>query len=146
MSVEGEPRGRNLRMGAVLGKKTLLLTAKMSMLYAAVQLFNHLFWPDEEEELGEVGRRQLHLILGRQADGTVLSLRFQGALSDALSWFNLHDFPEDVREHLFTPFFTSKENGQGIGLTMVQEILLGHGFDFSLESAGNGHTHFTILF
>jgi hypothetical protein len=98
LAVEGEPRGRNLRMGAVLGKKTLLLTAKMSMLYAAVSLFNHLFWPDEEEELGEVGRRQLHLILGRRADGTVLSLRFQGALSDALSWFNLHDFPEDVRE------------------------------------------------
>jgi nitrogen fixation/metabolism regulation signal transduction histidine kinase len=54
--------------------------------------------------------------------------------------------PPEVREHLFTPFFTSKENGQGIGLTMTQEILLGHGFDFSLESDERGHTSFTILF
>jgi nitrogen fixation/metabolism regulation signal transduction histidine kinase len=52
----------------------------------------------------------------------------------------------EVRDKLFTPFYTSKERGQGIGLTMVQEILLGHGFDFSLESDGAGHTDFTILF
>jgi nitrogen fixation/metabolism regulation signal transduction histidine kinase len=52
----------------------------------------------------------------------------------------------EVRDRLFTPFFTSKEGGQGIGLTMVQEILLGHGFDFSLESDGTGQTDFTILF
>jgi len=54
--------------------------------------------------------------------------------------------PAEAREQLFTPFFTSKENGQGLGLTMVQEILLAHGFDFSLESDEDGHTSFTILF
>jgi len=53
---------------------------------------------------------------------------------------------EEARKHLFTPFFTSKENGQGLGLTMVQEILLAHGFDFSLESDEDGFTSFTILF
>jgi len=53
---------------------------------------------------------------------------------------------EAVRPHLFTPFYTSKENGQGIGLTMVQEILLGHGFDFSLESDGRGGTEFLLRF
>jgi signal transduction histidine kinase len=52
----------------------------------------------------------------------------------------------EAREQLFTPFFTSKENGQGLGLTMVQEILLAHGFDFSLESNEDGFTSFTILF
>lgn len=40
----------------------------------------------------------------------------------------------EVRDHLFTPFFTTKEKGHGIGLTLVQEILLGHGFDYSLDS------------
>ncbi len=54
--------------------------------------------------------------------------------------------PQEVRDQLFTPFFTSKENGQGIGLTMVQEILLGHGFDFSLEDGGDGTASFRILF
>jgi hypothetical protein len=99
LAVEGEgSRGRVSRTGAVLGKKGLFLTAKMSFLYAMVHLFNNLFWPDEEDELGTYQRRQLHLILGRRDDGTIVTLRFQGALSDALAWFNLHDAPEDIRE------------------------------------------------
>jgi two-component system, NtrC family, nitrogen regulation sensor histidine kinase NtrY len=52
--------------------------------------------------------------------------------------------PPDVREQLFTPFFTTKPHGQGIGLTMVQEILSNHGFDFSLDSLPGGPTRFTI--
>ncbi|MBO0797353.1 MAG: PAS domain-containing protein, partial [Blastocatellia bacterium] len=50
----------------------------------------------------------------------------------------------DVRPNLFTPFFSTKENGQGIGLTLVQEILDGHGFEFSLESQAGQSTRFTI--
>jgi nitrogen fixation/metabolism regulation signal transduction histidine kinase len=52
----------------------------------------------------------------------------------------------EAREHLFTPFFSTKENGNGIGLTMVQEILEGHQFDFSLESEPGQPTRFTIWF
>ncbi|TAK66225.1 MAG: sensor histidine kinase, partial [Bacteroidetes bacterium] len=37
----------------------------------------------------------------------------------------------DVRQHLFTPFYSTKEHGQGIGLTLVQEILSNHKFEFS---------------
>ncbi|WP_439883346.1 sensor histidine kinase [Pontibacter sp. MBLB2868] len=48
-----------------------------------------------------------------------------------------------VRSHLFTPFFTSKKNGQGIGLTMVRDILVNHGFSFSLSST-DGPTRFII--
>ncbi len=54
--------------------------------------------------------------------------------------------PDEVRPHLFTPFFTTKQNGQGIGLTMVQEILRRHGFDFSLDGPAGGPTRFRILF
>jgi hypothetical protein len=39
----------------------------------------------------------------------------------------------DVQAHLFTPFFTTKANGQGIGLTLVREILNNYRFDFTLE-------------
>ena len=40
---------------------------------------------------------------------------------------------DEVKARLFTPFYTSKKQGQGIGLTLVKEILTQHGFGFSLE-------------
>ncbi len=51
-----------------------------------------------------------------------------------------------VKANLFTPFFSTKGNGQGIGLTLVQEILDAHGFEFSLESGPGEPTEFTIYF
>ncbi|QHT69172.1 GHKL domain-containing protein [Rhodocytophaga rosea] len=54
--------------------------------------------------------------------------------------------PQDVKGNLFTPFFSTKENGQGIGLTLIQEILSRHEFEFSLESNPGKPTSFTIYF
>ena len=51
-----------------------------------------------------------------------------------------------ARDQLFTPFFTTKTHGQGIGLTMVAEILGNHRFDFGLEAPPGGPTRFTIRF
>jgi two-component system nitrogen regulation sensor histidine kinase NtrY len=52
----------------------------------------------------------------------------------------------EAQANLFVPFFSTKTNGQGIGLTLVQEILNRHQFDFSLESKPGGPTRFTIFF
>lgn len=52
----------------------------------------------------------------------------------------------EVRQNLFTPFFSTKEHGQGIGLTLVQEILDQHRFQYSLDSPPGGPTQFTIVF
>ena len=52
----------------------------------------------------------------------------------------------EARSRLFSPFFSTKENGQGIGLTMVQEILDQHHFEFFLESEPGQPTRFRIFF
>lgn len=52
----------------------------------------------------------------------------------------------EAQANLFTPFFSTKPNGQGIGLTLVREILAGHGFDHALERLPGGPTRFTITF
>jgi len=52
--------------------------------------------------------------------------------------------PEALNEQLFSPFFSTKKDGQGIGLTLVREILLNHGFGFSLLTLRPGETAFTI--
>jgi signal transduction histidine kinase len=49
----------------------------------------------------------------------------------------------ETKKNLFTPFFTTKKDGQGLGLTLVREILAQHGFAFSLEPVG-GKTQFRI--
>ena len=51
----------------------------------------------------------------------------------------------EAQANLFTPFFSTKPHGQGIGLTLVQEILSGHGFDYTLERTSDETTRFTIV-
>ncbi len=50
----------------------------------------------------------------------------------------------EVSEKIFTPFFSTKPGGQGIGLTLVQEILTNHGFSFSFRNREQGGTRFVI--
>ncbi len=45
---------------------------------------------------------------------------------------------------LFSPFFSTKSGGQGIGLTMAREILDAHGFRFGLENHAGGGALFWI--
>lgn len=51
-----------------------------------------------------------------------------------------------VAEQLFSPFFSTKKDGQGIGLTLTREILLNHGYEFSLKTIEPGVTEFRIQF
>ncbi|MCY7356839.1 MAG: histidine kinase [Rudanella sp.] len=51
---------------------------------------------------------------------------------------------DNVAANLFDPFYSTKRDGQGIGLTLTREILLNHGFSFSLKTEPNGWTVFQI--
>lgn len=53
---------------------------------------------------------------------------------------------DDARAELFTPFFTTKRDGRGLGLTIVQEILANHALAFSLANASEGGAVFRIEF
>jgi two-component system nitrogen regulation sensor histidine kinase NtrY len=76
-------------------------------------------------------------------DGKILLRLEPGALS-------IHDsgsgISEEVRALLFTPFFSTKRNGRGLGLTLVQEILSAHGFEFSLGPGEGGGAEFRVGF
>ena len=53
---------------------------------------------------------------------------------------------KDVETKLFTPFFSTKPNGQGIGLIFIREVLMKHGCTFSLRTYPDSITRFRICF
>ena len=54
--------------------------------------------------------------------------------------------PESVRDCLFEPFISyGKENGTGLGLTVVQKIVQDHGGDVSVERTSNAGTVFKVV-
>ena len=54
--------------------------------------------------------------------------------------------PKDVQEKIFIPFFTTKESGSGIGLSLSRQILHSHQALISVWSHPDEKTVFTIVF
>ena len=53
---------------------------------------------------------------------------------------------QETEAKLFTPFFSTKPHGQGIGLVFIREVLTRHNCTFSLRTGSDGLTRFRILF
>jgi len=52
--------------------------------------------------------------------------------------------PEEAREHIFVPFYTTKEKGTGLGLAICQRIIKAHGGSLGLRSAPGEGAEFVI--
>jgi two-component system nitrogen regulation sensor histidine kinase NtrY len=108
----------------------------------------HLTLPLEEIWI-QANREQLEQVLinvvlnAKEAKSTEIHLELTP--STLLIKDNGEGVPKELETSLFTPFFTTKPTGQGVGLTMVREILHHHGFDFGLETK-DGWTTFWIQY
>ncbi|GJI98833.1 sensor histidine kinase [Duganella caerulea] len=87
----------------------------------------------EAVEAGAAEDKRIDLVLAAEDGGVRLSVIDSGDL--------LGDVPA---RQLFTPFFTTKKGGQGIGLLFVREVLNRHGFSYRLAATGQGTTRFDI--
>jgi len=54
--------------------------------------------------------------------------------------------PQDVLPHIFIPFFTTKEKGSGIGLSVSRYIMRLHGGNLLHSVSANGMTVFSLVF
>jgi len=52
--------------------------------------------------------------------------------------------PHEIKEQIFIPFYTTKENGSGIGLSLSKQIILQMGGDIILYSGKDEKTTFSI--
>ena len=50
----------------------------------------------------------------------------------------------EVREAIFTPFFTTRVKGTGLGLTVVRELVTGIGGTVEVGDAAGGGAAFTV--
>lgn len=54
--------------------------------------------------------------------------------------------PDEVYEKIFIPFFTTKKDGSGIGLSLSRQIVRAHGGNIRVSSIPNKETSFTLRF
>jgi two-component system nitrogen regulation sensor histidine kinase GlnL len=74
----------------------------------------------------------------RRSDGTGQALPLQIQICD-----NGPGLPFDIKEEVFDPFVSGKENGTGLGLALASKIISDHGGWISVDSVP-GNTVFTI--
>ncbi len=86
----------------------------------------------------------VHLFLGRDGGGDTAQNPTENL---RLSIIDSANGLMDV-EHaqLFSPFFTTKKGGQGIGLMFVREVLQRHGLQYRFAPNGHAETQFDIYF
>jgi len=82
---------------------------------AMVQVWNHLMFGDEENDLPENVKNKPHIVFGRDKNGNVLYFSRIGALGDLLEWGNLDATPFYVNQ-----FFKGKMSAKEVALDIAK--------------------------
>lgn len=87
------------------------------------------------EALQETGNGKIHIVGDINENG-----RAEISVTD-----NGPGIPDDLADKIFIPFFTTKDSGSGIGLSLSRQIMQLHGGFLKMDSQP-GNTSFTIIF
>jgi signal transduction histidine kinase len=100
----------------------------------------------------QVDRTLLERLVWNAAENACLSMDGAGRLEirirrrheEDAGWVEIEfedsgpGFPAEVLQNLFQPFLTTRENGTGLGLTIMREICLLHGGNLTIENTDTG--------
>jgi nitrogen fixation/metabolism regulation signal transduction histidine kinase len=78
-------------------------------------------------------RARVHLGVARARDRAVLTVADEGP-----------GIPEELRQRIFDPYFTTRHEGTGLGLAIVKKIVLQHGGEIQAGARPGGGASFTI--
>jgi nitrogen fixation/metabolism regulation signal transduction histidine kinase len=87
------------------------------------------------EALSDKKNGTIHLKAFYTDDGTLIQVKDNGI-----------GISGDIIEDIFVPFYTTKENGSGIGLSLSKQIMQNHGGTISVNSALDKGSEFTLKF
>ncbi len=79
-------------------------------------------------------RREIHISSFRDGDAVVISVTDSGP-----------GVPEGIREQIFEPYFTTRSDGSGIGLSICQRIVSDHCGTLTVGTAALGGAEFRIV-
>ncbi len=95
---------------------TGMAVTALSAMYAAQWTWNHLLFADEEDDLGTFDQQNPHIVLGRNADGSVNVFRNVGASGDFLEWFGINTLLA-----LLPKYVNGELTGSEIALEMLKD-------------------------
>jgi two-component system, NtrC family, nitrogen regulation sensor histidine kinase NtrY len=124
-------QGTNATKGTIAAKDSIAAQGSM-MIHADAQLMEQALINIIKNAIEAIGHQGTITIIAR-ANPLELVIRDTGS-----------GISKESQEHLFSPFYSTKKDGQGIGLTLVREILTNHGFEFSLQTIAAHQTEFRI--
>jgi nitrogen fixation/metabolism regulation signal transduction histidine kinase len=79
------------------------------------------------------GRARVHLGVARAGALAALTVRDEGP-----------GVPDELRERIFDPYFTTRREGTGLGLAIARKIALQHGGDLAVAAHPEGGARFTL--
>ena len=97
-----------------------------------IQVINNLI-KNATQACSETKNPSVRIQLRKEKQGVIIEIKDNGC-----------GITEDQKEKIFTPHFTTKSNGSGIGLSLTKQIIENHGGIISFKSSVNKGTVFTI--
>lgn len=91
---------------------------------------------NSQEALAETENPRIELLAGQNKNGQV-----EICIKD-----NGPGIPNDMLDEIFVPFFTTRENGSGIGLSLSRQIMRLHGGSLKVRSVPEKETVFCLRF
>jgi nitrogen fixation/metabolism regulation signal transduction histidine kinase len=139
------PHPRDVELAAVVGDIATLLRPELEQRRIAMSMdvARETIVRADQRPLEQVIINVIRNAMESIGDGGEISVAFRdGVLSVADTG---HGIDPAARDELFTPFFTTKREGRGLGLTIVSEILTNHHLPFTLQNREGG-AEFRVTF
>lgn len=139
---------------SIIDKIRILLSHQLADSNIALQVSRHLptnhFLVDE----GLFTQALLNLIKNaaealQAVENGLISIQVRQDQAQAMIWEVLDNgpgLPKEILEDAFVPFFTNKEEGSGIGLSIARQIVRLHGGIITAENRPEGGALFRIIF
>lgn len=114
------------------------------------QVFINLLKNAREAVSSTDGQITLKVSRATNGNGAMVNAKDSSNIQHSLFSISIMDngkgIPDEVADKIFIPFYTTKDSGSGVGLSLVKQIVLLHQGDISFETdTANGGTQFRVI-